>query len=388
MEPSRLTRNNLRLLYAAFVLSGIGTTILGPILPVLSSHWKMNDAHAGSLFTAQFLGSALGGLVAGIHPTRSAIAGFLLAASGLLSLTIVHPPIVLPVIFLYGFGVGLVLTGINLIVSRLAGEMRSSALSWLNFCWSLGATICPLMAAVFVAKDDISAFILAIALSFTVSAIVIVLHSKQYREETPPAAVEPGSAGVSIRFLIAYFSLLLFLYVGVETTLGGWLSTLASRSHSASTLGAYAISASSFFWLALLVGRGTTPFLLKMVPETVLQPAAVGASVVAMALLLRVESFAGISIAGGLAGFFLAPVFPLTLSFFLARAGQTRSVGLVFAICGTGGAALPWITGIVSTYRHSLRWGLSVPLLAAVAMLLFSLNYVVLLQRRGLPAKG
>ena len=158
MEPSRPTRNNLRLLNAAFVLSGIGTTILGPILPVLSSHWKMNDAHAGSLFTAQFLGSALGGLAAGIHPTRSVIVGSLLAALGLASFTVVHPQAVLPVIFIYGFGVGLVLTGINLIVSRLAGAARSSALSWLNFCWSLGATICPLLAAVFVVKGDISAF--------------------------------------------------------------------------------------------------------------------------------------------------------------------------------------------------------------------------------------
>ncbi len=375
-------KTSLLIFYIAIVLAGVGTTILGPILPALSSQWGMNDAHAGALFTAQFLGSALGGLLAGLHPVRSAITGFITAALGLLLLTVASIHSAAPVIFGYGLGVGLVLTGINLTVSRLAGDKRGAALSWLNFCWSLGATICPVVTAMFVARHVLNGFLIMLSVLYVISAIVVLTYSKTYVQTALTEVPRTGTAPISIRFFIIYFSIVLFLYVGVETTLGGWLSTLANRLHHASVVGAFAISASSFFWLALLIGRGISPLLLRKIPETVLQPTAVGLSVVSICFLLTVQSFVGVAIAGSLAGLSLAPVFPLSLSFFLSHAGQSRSVGLVFAICGTGGAVLPWITGIVSTYRQSLQWGLSVPLVAAVLMLVLSLNYVFSVRLR------
>ncbi|HEX4020938.1 MAG TPA: MFS transporter [Acidobacteriaceae bacterium] len=375
-------KSGLLLLNIAFVFIGIGTTILGPILPALSHRWSMSDAHAGSLFTAQFLGSALGGLLAGIHPVRSAITGFILAASGLVLLVFASVHSAVPITFAYGLGVGLVLTGINLTVSRVAGDKRSEALSWLNFSWSLGATICPLLAATFVVGHVLNRFLSLLSILYVGLAILIGIYSKSYLQIVTEEVSQRDTRPASLKFFIIYFAVLLFLYVGVETTLGGWLSTLASRLPHASVVGAFAISASSFFWLALLVGRGISPLLLKKIPETVLQPAAVGLSVAAICLLLTAQSFLGVAIAGSLAGLTLAPVFPLSLSFFLSHADRSRSVGLVFAICGTGGAVLPWITGIVSTYRHSLQWGLSVPLLAAFLMLLLSLNYVLSVRLR------
>jgi FHS family glucose/mannose:H+ symporter-like MFS transporter len=367
---------SLLLLNLDFVLVGIGTTILGPILPALSSRWGMNDAHAGSLFTAQFLGSALGGLLAGIHPIRSAIAGFFTACAGLILLTLASVGSAVPVTFLYGLGVGLVMTGINLTASNIAGKNRGSVLSWLNFCWSLGATICPILTAIFVTRNSLPQFLLLLAAFYGASALVIAGRSKTFASVTG-RSVQDAIPTTSLTFFIAYFSVLLFLYVGVETTLGGWLSTLATRLHHPATIGAFAISASSFFWLSLLIGRGLSPLLLRKIPETVLQPAAVGLSVLSICLLLVAQSFLGVAIAGSLAGLALAPVFPLSLSFFLSHAGQSKTVGLVFAICGTGGAVLPWITGIVSTERHSLQWGLSVPLLGAIVMLILSLYYVL-----------
>lgn len=38
------------------------------------------------------------------------------------------------------------------------------------------------------------------------------------------------------------------------------------------------------------------------------------------------------------------------------------------------------MTGIVSTYRHSLQWGLSIPLAAAILMLGLSLYYILFLR--------
>ena len=63
-------RNLLVLLFAGFVLSGIATTIVGPMLPIFIKRWSLDDGQAGFFSTIQFL-AALGGTLA-----SSAIAGW------------------------------------------------------------------------------------------------------------------------------------------------------------------------------------------------------------------------------------------------------------------------------------------------------------------------
>lgn len=58
--------------------------------------------------------------------------GFITVALGLILLTVSTPLAAVPVLFMYGLGVGLVLTGINLTVSSMAGGNRGTALSWLD----------------------------------------------------------------------------------------------------------------------------------------------------------------------------------------------------------------------------------------------------------------
>jgi fucose permease len=56
-------RNLLALLFAGFVLSGIATTIIGPMLPIFIRRWSLDDGQAGLFSTIQFL-AALGGTLA------------------------------------------------------------------------------------------------------------------------------------------------------------------------------------------------------------------------------------------------------------------------------------------------------------------------------------
>ena len=51
-------------LHIGFVVAGMATTLLGPILPALTERWRMSDVVAGSLFTAQFLSAMTATLVA------------------------------------------------------------------------------------------------------------------------------------------------------------------------------------------------------------------------------------------------------------------------------------------------------------------------------------
>src|SRR5205823_15105110 len=55
-------RNLLILLFAGFVLSGIATTIVGPMLPVFIRKWSLDDGQAGLFSTIQFLAALAGTL--------------------------------------------------------------------------------------------------------------------------------------------------------------------------------------------------------------------------------------------------------------------------------------------------------------------------------------
>ena len=73
-----------------------------------------------------------------------------------------------------------------------------------------------------------------------------------------------------------------------------------------------------------------------------------------------------------LSGVAIGPVYPLIVSFMLARTGRHSRLGALFASASLGGASLPWLTGVVSTHFDSLQVGLIVPAAGAVLMLLLS----------------
>jgi MFS family permease len=57
-------------LFGAMVLSGIATTMVGPLLPRLESRWHIGDAEAGLLFTGLFLASVMTGALVGPLASR------------------------------------------------------------------------------------------------------------------------------------------------------------------------------------------------------------------------------------------------------------------------------------------------------------------------------
>src|SRR5258708_36312258 len=73
-------------LHGGFVVAGIVTTLIGPILPMLIGRWSLTDQRAGLFFTAQFCGSMAGGaslrwLVKRGY-RRAFVCGFRLIAAG------------------------------------------------------------------------------------------------------------------------------------------------------------------------------------------------------------------------------------------------------------------------------------------------------------------
>jgi MFS transporter, FHS family, glucose/mannose:H+ symporter len=100
-----------------------------------------------------------------------------------------------------------------------------------------------------------------------------------------------------------------------------------------------------------------------------------GATVAAVAVIAAPQPWL-ILVAAGAAGVFIGPLYPLALSYLLELSPR----GWFFAMGGMGAALFPWMTGLVSTHFHSLRYGLMVPCFTGVAMA--ALNWLIFRGRQ------
>jgi fucose permease len=165
------------------------------------------------------------------------------------------------------------------------------------------------------------------------------------------------------------FSLAMLLFVGIENSLGGWLPSYGTRT---TTL--LASSVALYFWIAELSGRLLLAALTSLFGEATLYRGSVLLLILTTAILIAATHLgsSGVVALTILSGLALAPIYPLIVSFFLARTGNHPHVGPVFAMASLGGATLPWLTGVVSTHFHTLRNGLAVPAIGAILLLLLS----------------
>jgi fucose permease len=166
----------------------------------------------------------------------------------------------------------------------------------------------------------------------------------------------------------------LFLYVGVENGLAGWMPSYSMRVLHL-PYGAMA-AAQGGFWGAILGVRLLAPALLRRMPAAFLIVSGLALASLGMLLLLA-SAGARILVTGALlAGAGLAAVFPTAVALFTERAGAqgARVTGVVFAMAAMGGAVLPWAVGAISTRFDSLRLALAAPLACSILMILLQLR--------------
>ncbi len=372
--PSRESRVSILdvLVHVAFVLTGVVTTFLGPLLPALAARWRLADAQTGSFFTAQFMGSLVGaGLTVLILPRRgfrfTLALGYLLMAVGTRGLLSVEWRMALISTVVYGVGLGLAIPASNLLVSAASEGRRAAAVSILNFCWGLGAVTAPLIVAAAERQGTLWRSVATLALVLLLVAAVITIVP--VREAASPSS-HPRSRwrNVSGRKFIVAVAAMFFLYVGIETSLSGWIATLMKRLPTG--LAPAWLPAPTAFWSGLVAGRGIAPLALHRFGERSTAVTGLAATVLATGLLMVTSSRQWVLGAILTAGLGLSAVFPITVAL-LSRFGEMeqRIAGLMFALAGLGGATVPWFVGLISTAYGSLQAALAIPLLAGVVLL-------------------
>ncbi len=365
-SASMIPRNRLLepLLHLGFALTGVGTVLLGCILPQLSAQWHLRDKDAGLLLLVQFATSASGALLVRRSLWKTLALGYLLFGAGGMGIFLAQQRS-LPVFAVYGLGLGLAMTSTNMLVGRHYPNRMGAALALLNFSWSAGAVACPLLIAQFLRHAGSGSIFGLLGVLVIPFALLPVLADRH--DFAAPMVLGPTPPGIKEVATIVYFALLAFLYVGVEASAGNWMSTYATRATGWKFAGGSL--ALAVFWAALLLGRALTPAILRFLTERGLFRLSTIATIAGISLLLAAH-IPPVLLAGSmLTGLALGPLFPLTLSLFLGEIGGSRNAGWVFAVAGLGGAVLSWLTGTVSSESGSLRIGLMVPAAATLLMM-------------------
>ena len=378
-QPSN-TIENRRLILAgqiAFLPTGILTTILGPMLPILIARWALSDTQAGNLFLVQFLASLAGVQLSGILLARAGfrpafLLGLVLMACGVATLYLGSPWLGMVSVAVYGLGLGCIIPTDNLMIAELSPNSRAAAVSLLNFYWGVGAVLCSLLVAWSHAHHLLPVFLGGVS-------VFLLLLAAGGRNLPFPKAVK--SADSPIRWqevgknpAFWLFATVFLLYPGAETAVGGWIGSYVTRIGSQGA--AMGPMMPAFFWSALMVGRASAGLILRLLPELRALQVGFALGTAGIALMLRSATLPGVIAGTLITGLSFSILYPVTVARLSHHFGAAaRNIGpVMFSLAAVGPAVMPWTVGLISNATGNLRAGLAVPLAATAVLFLIHLR--------------
>jgi fucose permease len=353
-------------LHPVFALTGVVQAMGGPLLPSIAARFHLVDRQSGVLFLLYFAGTSLGAIVCRRDYVLSLRMSFLLMAAAGLGISVAARPLLPVLFFLFGISNGVPMTAVNLYVGHHFQERCAPVLTFLNFSWSIGALVAPLVAAsVLLHYNYATAYRLLACAALIAAAACTFLEAEPATLPIPPAT--PGSARVRLLLLFAGAA---FLQVGIENTATTWLASFLLRATGSGA--AEAAAASSLYFIGFLASRGLSSLLLLRARGERMLGVAVLVALVASLLLFVLPTPAARGASMLLLGAALAPIYPIVIALFFARTPRAGDTRWILATAGVGGSVLPWLAGWISSSTGSLRVGmLTIPAaLATMALLL------------------
>ncbi len=360
----------------AFIPTGVLTTFLGPMLPILIARWALNDTQAGNLFVAQFLAQLAGVQLSAFLLSRvgfrpAFLAGLLLMAVGISLIYAGGFWLGVGCVAVYGLGLGLIIPTDNLLVAEISAHAKASAVSLLNFFWGVGAVAWALLVP-WSQKHSLLPMVLGLV------ALTLIVLFLAVRDLPFPGAVKSTEQAVDWRRVAKspatwLFAAVFFIYPGIETAVGGWVGSYVGRlnAHAAQV----ALWMPAFFWIAMMIGRGPGSLLLPFLSERRVLQVGFALATVGIGVLLWIPTLTGVIGGTFLTGLSYAALYPITVARLSHRFGvAARSIGSVmFSLAAIGPAMIPWLVGVISQHTGSLRAGLSVALVGTVLLLVIHL---------------
>jgi MFS transporter, FHS family, glucose/mannose:H+ symporter len=355
----------------AFLPTGVLTTLLGPMLPIVKARWALSYTQAGNLFPVQFLAQLAGVLLSGVLLARvgfrpAFLSGLVLMACGVSTFYAGGPWLGFASVALYGLGLGLIMPTDNLLIAEISPNSKASSVSLLNFFWGVGAVLGSLLVSWSHTHGLLPVFLGLVALSLLLLLLAV-------RDFPFPGSVKSDHTPVAWRKILTspatwLFATVFFLYPGAETAVGGWIGLYVSQmgTHGA----AIGSTMPAFFWAALTLGRGPGSLLLPHLPERRVLQVGYALGAAGIGLLLWSSTLPGVIACALLTGLSFATLYPIAVARLSHHYGiAARTIGSVmFSLAAVGPAMIPWLVGVISHATGNLRAGLLVPLVATVLL--------------------
>ncbi len=358
IEPVSTNRTRLYVTigyYAVFVALGLTTAALGPTLTDLAANTHTTLSQISVSFTAHALGYLIGSFFGGrLYDRRSGnpIMGAMLL---LMALSVALVPVIsvlwalIVVLLLVGAFEGASDVGGNTLLVWLHGEKVGPFMNAMHFFFGVGAFLSPVVIArVYTAGGGITWAYWTLALLIVpIAAAVLRLPSPSSPagERTAPDEQSATALRRTSAVLVALIASFFFLYVGVESSFGGWIATYAKTTGLGdATTAAYLTSA---FWGALTLGRLVSiPLAARFRLRALLWADLVGCLLSVLVVIAWPGVPAALWIGTFGAGFSMASIFPTMISFagrHMTTTGKTTAWFFVGA--SSGGMVIPWLIG-------------------------------------------
>ncbi len=360
-EPSSFPLVGLA--FFGFVLIGTMGGASGVLLPSQIAYYHVSTSTIGLLFFTFSTGYVLSAGSTGFLIQKLGQHWYLTLGTALYMVSTfafsLKPPFLLALVtnLFLGFGTGLIDTGFNALISSL--PRRTQLLNYLHAFYGMGALLGPLIASTFLSihwqwntvysvwcglslLQLISCLALLHTQTFSVSIHQIEHH---HSRNSLGAVLKIGPVWLAVLFL--------FLYVGVETSVGNWsYSFLLEDRHQATLQAGWIVSV---YWLGLTLGR----FLVnpiaerfQMSVEAVVYCSLIGTGIGGLLIWLLPGGLAA-TLGICLIGFFLGPLFASTIVVIPRLVPSSlvpSTIGLLLATSVIGGAFFPWLVGTLAQY--------------------------------------
>lgn len=340
-------------------------------MPSLLMTWQLHDWQTGSLISCLFVGSFSGTMMLSGNLGRTLKIGASTASVGaFLFALMAHRATGFPLgaiaLVLFGYGLGQLMSSINLIVGSAPAEVRSQYLAKIGVAWCSGAVFSPLLTTVLFVRLNPAVRVGLFALVYLLPLIFLNGRSLPVYEKDSGCEVCTNRTDSQRKLALLCIAAFL-IYGGIESNIGGWMSLFALR-YRMSTIGA-AQWAMSFFWGGLIAGRLLTARFVTPRTEVFIVRLSIICAICSLWWLIGSPSSASLMMGGAITGAFLGPLFPLFLSATIECRFGSRIMGSILAASGLGAALFPFLLGVVSNV-WSLRAAMLLPLMALLLLLL------------------
>ena len=360
---------------------------LGPSLPVIAEQTNSTLSTIGLLFTTRSIGF-LGGAVSGGSLFDKYAGNRVVAALiGIMALTFTLIPLqanvgMLTIIFtILGFTQGALDVGGNTLLVWTHGVKVAPFINGLHAFFGIGAFVSPfVITTIEMIYGNIHWAYWIVSLIFAAAFVWFGFFLPSPTPQAVNSVSEPPRVNKPVILLVAVF---LFFYMGLEASFGGWIFTYALNNQLTK---ASAALLTSFFWLALIVGRLIyIPLTVKVKPYLIIL-VNLGGVILSLSTIIMGNIWPAAIWIGTVAfGFFLSPVFPTTFAFAKSRFAITgKTTAWFFTGSSLGSMVIPWIIGqLLERYSPVIMMEL---LLAdiSIGMLIF----LVLLKKLSPNCKG